>query len=66
MCNWVTVLYSRKKNCIGELTINKIKERKISKARSKKAHYNFYFFAVLIFWGGATPAANGDAQPTVE
>ena len=24
MCNWVTVPYSRKKNCIGEITILKI------------------------------------------
>jgi len=24
MCNWVTMLYSRKKNCIGEITIKKI------------------------------------------
>ena len=25
MCNWVTMLYSRKKNCIGEITIKKKK-----------------------------------------
>ena len=25
MCNWVTMLYSRKKNCIGEITIKKNK-----------------------------------------
>ena len=24
MCNWFTMLYSRKKNCIGEITIEKI------------------------------------------
>ena len=24
ICNWVTMLYSRKKNCIGEITIKKI------------------------------------------
>ena len=23
MCNWVTMLYRRKKNCIGEITIKK-------------------------------------------
>ena len=28
MCNWVTMLYSRKKNCIGEITIKKIKKEK--------------------------------------
>ena len=28
MCKWVTMLYSRKKNCIGEITIKKKKERK--------------------------------------
>ena len=26
MCNWVTMLYSRKKNCVGEITIKKEKE----------------------------------------
>ena len=24
MCNWVTMLYSRKKNCIGEIAIKKM------------------------------------------
>ena len=27
MCNWVTMLYSRKKNCIGEITIKKINKK---------------------------------------
>ena len=26
MCNWVAMLYSRKKNCIGEITIKKTKK----------------------------------------
>ena len=25
-CNWVTMLYTRKKNCVGEITIKKKKE----------------------------------------
>ena len=29
MCNWVTVLYSRKKNCIGEITIKNNNNKKI-------------------------------------
>jgi len=28
MCNWVTMLYSRKKNCIGEITIKKKKKER--------------------------------------
>ena len=28
MCNWVTMLYSRKKKFIGEITILKKKEKK--------------------------------------
>ena len=28
MCNWVTMLYSRKKNCIGEIMIKKIIKQK--------------------------------------
>ena len=27
MCNWVTTLYSRKKKCIGELTIEYNKKK---------------------------------------
>ena len=27
MCNWVTMLNSRKKNCIGEITIKKIRKK---------------------------------------
>ena len=27
MCNWVTMLYNRKKNCIGEVTIKKDTEK---------------------------------------
>ena len=29
MFNWVTMLYSRKKNCIGEITIKKIFKNQI-------------------------------------
>ena len=28
MCNWVTMLYSRKYNCIGEITIKKNKNKR--------------------------------------
>ena len=27
ICNWVTMLYNRKKTCIGELTIKKMKNK---------------------------------------
>ena len=33
MCNWVTMLYSRKKNCMGEITIKKIIIQKMPKER---------------------------------
>ena len=37
MCNWVTILHSRKKNCIGEITIKKIiKNKKFFKIIKKK------------------------------
>ena len=37
MCNWVTMLYSRKKNCIGEITIKKFKKKE-----SKSNYINFW------------------------
>ena len=32
MCNWVTMLYSRKKNCIGEIKIKEIKNNNFQKS----------------------------------
>ena len=36
MCNWVTMLYSRKKNCIGEITIKKRKKETKKKDRKRE------------------------------
>ena len=37
ICNWVNMLYSRKKNCIGEITIKKRRRRtkKLKKIKGK-------------------------------
>ena len=36
MCNCVTTLYSRKKNCIGEIPIKRKKEREEQRMRKRK------------------------------
>ena len=39
MCNWVTTLYSRKKNCIGEIAIKKLIKNKIRLKKKNKLKY---------------------------
>ena len=41
MCNWVTMLYSRKK-CIGEITIKKLKINDNKKMAKKKELSKMY------------------------
>ena len=38
MCNWVTMLYSRIKDCIGEITIKKNKIKKLNIKRKFTEH----------------------------
>ena len=40
MCNWVTILYSKKKNCIGEITIKNNKKLKMYKHLRNKTIKN--------------------------
>ena len=49
MCNWVTMLYSRKKNCIGEITILKMQ------------NITFMTFIYILLLR-AVPKAYGSAQ----
>ena len=35
-CNWVTMLYTRKKNCVGEITIKKKKKKVFTKQKRLK------------------------------
>jgi len=50
MCNWVTMLYSRKKNCIEEITIKKIFLNK--KVKKYICHLDFSLFCIIIYQFG--------------
>ena len=39
MCNWVPMLYSGKKNCVGEITIKKKNKQQQQQQQQKKNHF---------------------------
>ena len=41
MCNWVTTLYSRKKNCIGEIT-KRAENKNMQKHSGIAGNINWY------------------------